>query len=105
MRASEHTRAGRFVKPASHIRSVKGRIVDSDTVHRRPDGPIDVDFYRRRATALRRQAIHDVFKYMPKVNAVLAVLAVLAAVTVAVSAPDTGSSGSSILQKEGKHHG
>jgi hypothetical protein len=58
------------------------------TVHRHPDGSIDFDFYRRGATALRRQAIQEAFRFGPGLKVAIAATAALAlAIAVVASVP------------------
>jgi hypothetical protein len=62
----------------------------SQDVRRRADGSIDFDFYRVRATALRRQAMRDGFTLRSACAGVLTMLGALA-VFLHVAAAPTGA--------------
>jgi hypothetical protein len=59
----------------------------SHDIRRHPDGSIDFDFYRVRATALRRQAMQGAFAVRPTCAGVLTIVGALFVVFLVVGAP------------------
>ena len=64
-------------------------------IRRHPDGFLDVDFYRRRAARLRRQALHDTLraKAVPLTRVVVAAAILAATVYLTPAADGTGWNG------------
>jgi len=67
-------------------------------IRRHPDGSLDFDFYRRRATKLRRQARRKFLRAnaVPLTRALIAVAAIVAALYLAPAADGVGWNGGKI---------
>jgi hypothetical protein len=61
--------------------------VISQDIRRHPDSSIDFDFYRTRATALRRQALRDATTLRSACAGVLTIVGALAVVFLVAAAP------------------
>jgi hypothetical protein len=61
-------------------------MIQSHEIRRHPDGSIDFDFYRTRATTMRAQAMQDGLKLKVAFRFTLVTLAMIVGVTIAASA-------------------